>query len=184
MKTYSTSPLKPDTDGDGLDDGVEVSAARTNPIKADTDGDGLPDECEASYGGHLDPDADNDGDGLTNRQECRLGADPTLPDTDGDGMPDGWEAKYGLDPRTIANADERWVRVRAEPQTVLRALVGRDGVKIERFELAEPSLDDIFVAVVRRTDVVQRPGGQSGPAGAADTQPLSQVTVGGSGRVS
>ena len=40
----------------------------------------------------------------------------------------------------------------AEPQTVFRALAGRDGVKIERFELAEPSLDDIFVAVVQRPE--------------------------------
>ena len=69
----------------------------------------------------------------------------------------------------------------AEPQTVFRALAGREGVKIERFELAEPSLDDIFVAVV------QRPGGQAGPtsaAGADDTQPLGQVTVGSSDRAS
>lgn len=36
-----------------------------------------------------------------------------------------------------------------EPQTVFRALASRDGVKIERFELAEPSLDDIFIAVVQ-----------------------------------
>jgi len=37
----------------------------------------------------------------------------------------------------------------ADPQSVLRALLARDGVKIERFELAEPSLDDIFVSVVQ-----------------------------------
>ncbi|HSJ55629.1 MAG TPA: DUF4162 domain-containing protein, partial [Anaerolineae bacterium] len=36
-----------------------------------------------------------------------------------------------------------------DPQAVLRALLTRDGVKIERFELAEPSLDDIFVSVVQ-----------------------------------
>ncbi len=36
-----------------------------------------------------------------------------------------------------------------EPQTIFRALAARDGVKIERFELAEPSLDDIFIAVVQ-----------------------------------
>jgi ABC-2 type transport system ATP-binding protein len=35
------------------------------------------------------------------------------------------------------------------PQEVLRALVARDGVKIERFEIAEPSLDDIFINVVQ-----------------------------------
>jgi len=34
-------------------------------------------------------------------------------------------------------------------QDVFRALAGREGVKVERFEIAEASLDDIFVAVVQ-----------------------------------
>jgi len=34
------------------------------------------------------------------------------------------------------------------PQDVFRALAAREGVKVERFEIAEPSLDDIFVKVV------------------------------------
>jgi ABC-2 type transport system ATP-binding protein len=37
-----------------------------------------------------------------------------------------------------------------DPQAVLRALASRDNLKIERFELAEPSIDDIFVTVVQR----------------------------------
>ncbi|MCP4164729.1 MAG: ATP-binding cassette domain-containing protein [Chloroflexi bacterium] len=36
-----------------------------------------------------------------------------------------------------------------DPQMVFRELAGRDGVRIERFELAEPSLEDIFVTVVQ-----------------------------------
>lgn len=36
-----------------------------------------------------------------------------------------------------------------DPQNVLRVLAVRDGVKIERFELEEPSLDDVFVNVVQ-----------------------------------
>jgi ABC-2 type transport system ATP-binding protein len=40
------------------------------------------------------------------------------------------------------------LEVGADPQIVLRELTGRDEVKVERFELAEPSLDDIFVNVV------------------------------------
>ena len=35
------------------------------------------------------------------------------------------------------------------PQDVFRALAARDEVRVERFEIAEPSLDDIFVSVVR-----------------------------------
>ena len=37
------------------------------------------------------------------------------------------------------------------PQEVFRALAARDGIKIERFEIAEPSLDDIFIWVVQGT---------------------------------
>ena len=40
--------------------------------------------------------------------------------------------------------------VGAAPQAVLRALTARPDVHIERFELAEPSLDDIFINVVGR----------------------------------
>ena len=36
----------------------------------------------------------------------------------------------------------------AQPQDVFRALAQRPDVKIDRFELAEPSLDDIFISVV------------------------------------
>jgi ABC-2 type transport system ATP-binding protein len=35
------------------------------------------------------------------------------------------------------------------PQDVFRALAARDDLHIERFEIAEPSLEDIFVSVVR-----------------------------------
>jgi ABC-2 type transport system ATP-binding protein len=35
------------------------------------------------------------------------------------------------------------------PQEILQILVNRDGITIERFEIAEPSLDDIFVSVVQ-----------------------------------
>ena len=35
------------------------------------------------------------------------------------------------------------------PQDIFHALAAREGVVVERFEIAEPSLDDIFVAVVQ-----------------------------------
>jgi ABC-2 type transport system ATP-binding protein len=41
------------------------------------------------------------------------------------------------------------LEVGTDPQAVFRALATRDGVRIERFELEEPSLDDIFVTVVQ-----------------------------------
>jgi ABC-2 type transport system ATP-binding protein len=40
------------------------------------------------------------------------------------------------------------LEVGTDPQAVFRTLAGRQNVKIERFELAEPSLDDIFIRVV------------------------------------
>jgi ABC-2 type transport system ATP-binding protein len=46
----------------------------------------------------------------------------------------------------------RWhlaLEVGTDPQGVFQALAARSGVRIEHFELAEPSLDDIFVNVVQ-----------------------------------
>jgi len=40
------------------------------------------------------------------------------------------------------------LEIGTDPQAVFRALAAREEVRIERFELAEPSLDDIFVNVV------------------------------------
>jgi ABC-2 type transport system ATP-binding protein len=41
------------------------------------------------------------------------------------------------------------LEIGTDPQSVFRTLAARDNVKIERFELEEPSLDDIFVNVVQ-----------------------------------
>ncbi len=123
-----TDPRNPDTDGDGLMDGEEVSEFRTNPTLADsdgdeltdweeihtyltdpnnedTDGDRLPDSWEIIY--LLDPQSttgtdgnsgDPDEDGLINFAEYLNGTNPNDPDTDGDGMDDSWEIRYALSP--------------------------------------------------------------------------------------
>jgi len=76
-----TSPINPDSDGDGVSDGAEVNRmvngmpAPTDPLNADTDGDGLADGAEAT-----------------------LGTDPLLSDTDGDGFSDGHEVLRGSNP--------------------------------------------------------------------------------------
>jgi ABC-2 type transport system ATP-binding protein len=41
------------------------------------------------------------------------------------------------------------LEIGVDPQLVFRTLADRSGVKIDRFELAEPSLDDIFINVVQ-----------------------------------
>ena len=92
-----TNPLEPDSDGDGLDDGDELSVG-TCPWMPDTDGDGLKDGWEVLYG--IDPlstsgddgaDGDPDGDSLRNLKEQEYETSPILPDTDGDGLSDAEE---------------------------------------------------------------------------------------------
>ncbi len=66
-----------------------------DPQNPDTDGDGIPDGWEVTHGlNPLNPgDAgeDWDADGLTNLQEFQWGTDPQNADTDGDGYSDGVE---------------------------------------------------------------------------------------------
>ncbi len=70
-KQYGTDPQHPDTDGDGISDGVEIFRLHTDPMNPDTDGDGLSDGIEdANHNGMLDPgetnplNRDSDRDGL------------------------------------------------------------------------------------------------------------------------
>src|SRR3989339_1548606 len=97
---YKTDPLKADTDGDGLNDGDEVLKYKTDPLKADTDSDGLSDYAELITN-KTDPlKADTDGDGLKDGEEVtKYKTDPLKADTDGDGLKDGEEVtKYKTDP--------------------------------------------------------------------------------------
>ncbi len=108
-----TNPDDPDTDHDGLLDGIEdadhdgtLDAGETDPRNPDSDGDGLDDGVEdADHDGTLDdgetdprdPDSDDDGlddgvedashDGIVDDGET----DPRNPDSDGDTLADGVE---------------------------------------------------------------------------------------------
>ena len=97
LKEYEadTDPGDPDTDDDGLLDGVEdgsgvwLDASRrgTSPRNVDSDGDGLPDGVENPDRMHTnalqsssDPNRiDTDGDGHTDEAESRFGAHPGDP---------------------------------------------------------------------------------------------------------
>ena len=116
-----TNPNNPDTDADGLLDGVEsatgtwVSASNTGtlPLVADTDADGLLDGVETNTGtwvstantgtSPLDPDWDKDGvlDGVetntgTYANNQNSGTDPYDADSDNDGVGDYYEIYAAL----------------------------------------------------------------------------------------
>lgn len=111
---FTTDPMNPDSDGDGLPDGVEAGEASensageiiysvfSNPTVKDTDGDGLSDLEEADNG--TDPyTRDTDDDRLDDHYEVKvIGTDPLSKDTDGDGHDDFFEDTHredqGLDP--------------------------------------------------------------------------------------
>ncbi|MFP6872365.1 MAG: LamG-like jellyroll fold domain-containing protein [Verrucomicrobiales bacterium] len=87
-----TDPGKADTDGDGLEDGVEtntgtfVSASDTgtNPNKSDSDDDGLTDDVESNSGVFA---------GVAD-----TGTNPNSRDSDNDGFFDGDEVSFGSSP--------------------------------------------------------------------------------------
>ena len=94
LDTYATDPAGADTDGDGLSDGAEVTTHETDPTRADTDGDGLDDRTEATEHGTNPNSADSDGDGLSDALEVNTHeTDPTRADTDGDGLSDAAEVR-------------------------------------------------------------------------------------------
>ena len=91
----------PDTDGDGICDGVIsvdpicVAGPDAFPLDpsadTDTDGDGKPDTITGNSTSvpPLEEDMDDDGDGADDINETNAGTDPLNPDTDGDGVCDG-----------------------------------------------------------------------------------------------
>lgn len=77
-----------DTDGDGLDDYYEVAISSTSPVNVDTDSNGI-----------LDGDEDYDGDGLSILEEKAACTNPWDSDTDWDNLTDGDEVNiYGTNP--------------------------------------------------------------------------------------
>ncbi|MHA2502207.1 MAG: hypothetical protein ACXAE3_05010 [Candidatus Kariarchaeaceae archaeon] len=90
-----SDPLDGDTDDDGLIDGLEgilrPDANHTDVNNPDTDGDGLNDMVELELGTSARL-VDSDYDGVTDADEFFVfGTNPFLYDTDGDGLSDGEE---------------------------------------------------------------------------------------------
>lgn len=91
---YELDPTNQDVDGDGLNDGDEISAG-ANPNWVDSDLDGLSDGDEVHVYKTDPTKRDTDGDGLLDSEEVfgtyGVVTDPTKRDTDGDGLSDGEE---------------------------------------------------------------------------------------------
>ena len=92
----ATSITDWDTDGDGLDDAVELGFG-SDPTEADTDGEGLTDDVELLRGSHPNM-TDTDGDGLDDAGEVAFDSSPIDPDTDHDLMLDWREREVGALP--------------------------------------------------------------------------------------
>ena len=109
-KYFGTDPDKKDTDGDGLEDGVELFLLDTDPTDDDTDDDGIKDGDEDEDGdglnvlkeyeiGTSDLSDDSDLDELSDDYEVNIsGTDPTFADTDFDKITDKEEIDLGMDP--------------------------------------------------------------------------------------
>ncbi len=89
---YGTDPTKTDTDGDGIEDGIEVLRG-TDPLSPPIV------EAEARL-------VDTDTDGLNDWLEHLFQTDPTNYDTDGDSFSDYTEVMHGYSP-LIPKADAR-----------------------------------------------------------------------------
>ncbi|MDF7825018.1 SUMF1/EgtB/PvdO family nonheme iron enzyme [Pontiellaceae bacterium B12227] len=99
VNTYGTDPLDADSDDDGLSDGAEVNTHGTGPLDSDSDDDGLSDGAEVNTHGTDPLDADSDDDGLSDGEEIETySTNPLNADTDGDSFGDGQEVAHGGSP--------------------------------------------------------------------------------------
>jgi hypothetical protein len=90
LEHYTSNPLVPDSDYDGIYDYYEYLNA-TNPLKSDSDNDLISDFDEIHIYKTDPTDPDCDDDGLLDGLELQIGTQYDNFDTDGDGIGDGDE---------------------------------------------------------------------------------------------
>lgn len=168
-----------DSDRDGLLDGDEVRHG-TDPLKPDTDGDGLNDYDELfTYGG--DPrDPDSDQDGLADGAEVQRSTELRNPDSDGDGFSDGVEVAKGsnpLDPNSYPSGMLALV-VRGEPAPFGVARPNGYGTNHYDSGAMATSRVDGFVSVANgiRQACTGWTGSGSAPASGSGTQVVFSIS--------
>lgn len=136
--TYGFDPLDPDSDDNGIFDGLE-----------DTDGDGITNGVEAVLGFALDQkDTDLDGidddkedrdaDGLVDFREIELGADVDAIDSDGDGFADG--AEFEGDSNPVDPLDRPFMLLVTRPGIYMTNLSAKNGTFSPSLLVGKPPL--------------------------------------------
>jgi len=103
-------PQNPDTDGDGIFDGVELTDIDS---PEDVDGDGIMDALDED---NIEP-VDSDDDGLSDNIEVSLGLDPNNPDSDSDGINDGLETGSAREDTPPVDFDNDGIIDAIEPES-------------------------------------------------------------------
>jgi uncharacterized delta-60 repeat protein len=99
-RALGTDPFNPDTDGDGIPDGIDNCPKVPNSSQLDTDGDGVGDACDNCPTVENLHQEDGDSDGVGNAcDNCPSLANADQADSDGDGIGDV------CDSNTIAAGD-------------------------------------------------------------------------------
>jgi hypothetical protein len=138
VNTYGTNPLDADTDADGLNDGLEVIRYETNPLVADTDGDGLRDDLEVN------------GWSITAAGISRyITSNPISKDSDGDGLSDKEEYSVyhtdTLSTDTDSDGLSDWSEImtyKTDPLTIDSDADGlKDGAEINSYHTNSLKLD-------------------------------------------
>ncbi|MBM4248864.1 MAG: hypothetical protein FJ149_05430 [Euryarchaeota archaeon] len=139
---YRTNASNPDTDGEGLSDGLELFTDRdpnlpgqqaTDPTLADTDGDGLNDYIEVTGLKLWLP-------GIAIPQI--IVTSPLRLDTDNDGLKDGDEVQYDFLPRDVSGKTQTYIVLRQDTDGYFMPVYEPDiGKRVDTANPNDPDTD-------------------------------------------